>query len=68
LFALNVLRQADAHTSSSIDPKNQAAQLAVFGIDPDKYKGGWGLALDLVYDTTTESLRRATELLQSVRL
>jgi hypothetical protein len=68
LFALNVLRQADAHTSSSLDPKNQAAQLAAFGIDPDKYKAGWGLALDLIYDTATESLRRATELLQSVRL
>jgi hypothetical protein len=68
LFALNVLRQADAHTSSSIDPKNQAAQLAAFGIDPEKYKGGWGLALDLVYDAMTESLRQATELLQSVQV
>jgi len=68
LFALNVLRQADAHTSSSLDPKNQAAQLADFGIDPEKYKGGWGLALDLVYDTMTESLRQATELLQSVQV
>ena len=62
------LGQADAHTSSSLDPKNQAAQLAAFGIDPDNYKAGWGLALDLVYDRMTESLRRATELLQSVRL
>jgi hypothetical protein len=68
LFALNVLRQADAHTSSSLDPKNQAAQLAAFGIDPDNYKAGWGLALDLVYDTMTESLRRATALLQLVQL
>jgi hypothetical protein len=68
LFALNVLRQVDAHTSSSLDPKNQAAQLAAFGIDPDNYKAGWGLALDLVYDTMTESLRRATALLQSVQL
>lgn len=68
LFDLNVLRQADAHTSSSIDPKNQAAQLAAFGIDPDNYKAGWGLALELVYDTMTESLRRATELLRSAQL
>lgn len=68
LFALNVLRQADAHTSSSIDPKNQAPQLAAFGIDPDKYKSGWGLALDLVYDTIAESLRLATDLLQSIKL
>lgn len=68
LFALNVLRQADAHTSSSLDPKNQSAQLATFGIDPDNYKAGWGLALDLVYDTMTESLRQATKLLQSIEL
>lgn len=68
LFALNVLRQADAHTSSSFDPKNQAVQLAAFGINPDKYKAGWGLALDLVYDTMAESLRLATDLLQSVEL
>ena len=68
LFALNVLRQADAHTSSSLDPKNQSAQLAAFGIEPDKYKAGWGLALDLVYDTVTGSLRQATHLLQSIDL
>jgi hypothetical protein len=68
LFALNVLRQADSHTSSSLDPKNQASQLATFGIDPDNYKAGWGLALDLVYDRMTVSLRQATELLQSVEL
>jgi hypothetical protein len=68
LFALNVLRQADAHTSSSLEPKNQSAQLATFGIDPDNYKAGWGLALDLVYDTMAESLRLATDLLQSVDL
>jgi hypothetical protein len=68
LFALNILRQADAHTSSSIDPKNQSAQLATFGIDPDNYKAGWGLALDLVYDTMAESFRLATDLLQSVQL
>ena len=68
LFALNVLRQADAHTSSSLEPKNQSAQLATFGIDPDNYKAGWGLALDLVYDTMAESFRLATDLLQSVEL
>jgi len=68
LFALNVLRQADAHTSSSIDPKNQSAQLASFGIDPDDYKAGWGLALDLIYDRMTDSFRSAADLLQSVEL
>ena len=68
LFALNVLRQADAHTSSSLDPKNQASQLAAFGIDPDNYKAGWGLALDVIYDTMEQSLRSITELLKSVKL
>jgi hypothetical protein len=66
LFALNVLRQADAHTSSSLDPKNYATQLAAFGIDLDQYKAGWGIALDLVYDTLTKSIRLAAELLPSV--
>jgi hypothetical protein len=68
LFALNVLRQADAHTSSSMDPRNQLTSVTVFGIDSDRYKSGWGTALDIVYDRLAESLRRAADLLQSVDL
>jgi hypothetical protein len=66
LFALYGLRQADAHTASSSEAQSQASNLSVFGIDPDKFKSGWGKALDLVYDSIAESLREAAKLLQSV--
>jgi hypothetical protein len=65
LFAL-YLRQADAHTSSSMEAKGQASNLQMFGIDPDKFKGGWGKALDIVYDSTAQSLRDAAKLLRFV--
>jgi len=65
LFALYGLRQADAHTSSSTEAKTQASNLHTFGINPEKFKGGWGKALDLVYDSTAQSLRDAAKLLRS---
>jgi hypothetical protein len=39
-----------------------------FGIEPDKFKTGWGFALDHVYDAIAKSLQDATALLQSVQL
>lgn len=67
LFALNGLRMADAHASSSVgDPKAQESNLKAFGIDPDQFKNGWGMALDRVYDEVAKSLRDVTSLLQSV--
>jgi len=67
LFALNGLRMADAHASSSVgDPKAQEPNLKAFGIDPDQFKNGWGMALDRVYDVVAKSLRDVTSLLQSV--
>lgn len=68
IFALNGLRLTDAHALSVGDPKAQASNLEVFGIDPDKFKTGWGLALDHVYDEIAKSLQDATTLLQSVHL
>ncbi len=68
LFALNGLRLADAHAISVGDPMAQASNLKTFDIEPDKFKTGWGLALDRVYDEIAKSLRDATTLLQSVRL
>jgi hypothetical protein len=59
---------ADAHTLSVGDPTAQASNLRVFDIEPEKFKTGWGLALDRVYDEIAESLRDATALLQSVQL
>jgi hypothetical protein len=68
LFALNGLRLADAHALSVGDPTAQASNLKVFGIEPDKFKTGWGFALDHVYDAIAKSLQDATALLQSVQL
>jgi hypothetical protein len=68
LFALNGLRLADAHALSVGDPTAQASNLRVFDIEPDKFKTGWGLALDRVYDAIAKSLQDATELLQSIHL
>jgi hypothetical protein len=68
LFALNSLRLADAHALSVGDPMAQASNLMVFDIEPDKFKTGWGLALDRVYDEIAKSLHDATTLLQSVQL
>ncbi len=68
LFALNGLRLADAHTLSVGDATAQASNLKVFDIEPDKFKTGWGLALDRVYDEIAKSLHEATTLLQSVQL
>ena len=50
------------------DPTMQASNLKVFDIEPDKFKTGWGLALDRVYDEVAKSLQAATMLLQSVQL
>jgi hypothetical protein len=66
LFALNGLRQADAHVSSSSDAKAQASNLKAFGIDPDKFKGGWGWALDIVFDSIAKALQDTASLLRSV--
>jgi hypothetical protein len=68
LFALNGLRLADAHALSVDDATAQASNLKVFDIEPDKFKTGWGLALDRVYDEITKSLQDATTLLHSVQL
>ena len=59
---------AYAHALSAGDLKAQASKLKTFGIDPDKFKFGWGLALDRVYDEIAKSLQDATKLLQSVQL
>jgi hypothetical protein len=68
IFALNGLRLADAHALSVGDPGAQESNLKVFDIDPNKFKTGWGLALDRVYDEIAKSLHDATTLLQSIPL
>jgi hypothetical protein len=67
LFALNGLRMADAHASSSVgDPQRQESALKTLGIDSRQCNNGWGLALDRVYDQVAKSLEDAASLLQSV--
>lgn len=68
LFALNGLRLADSHALSVGDAMAQASNLMVFDIEPEKFKTGWGLALDRVYDEIAKSLQDATTLLQSIQL
>jgi hypothetical protein len=64
LFALNGLRLADAH-GLSIGATARASNLKVFDIEPDKFKTGWGLALDRVYDQIANSLQDAMALVHS---
>ena len=67
LFALNGLRLADAHALSVDNPTAQVSNLKAFDIEPDKFKIGWGLALDRVYDEIAKSLQAATTLLQIIQ-
>jgi hypothetical protein len=57
-FALNALRTADAHKFSTSTPTKIVDALAVFGIDEIKYRTGWGLALDRVYDRMISSMEK----------
>jgi len=67
-FALNVLRTIDAHRSPTVgDPVAQTKQLEAFGIDPNVFKNGGGIALDRVYDNLIEALRSVATLLLSIR-
>ena len=68
IFALNGLRLADAHVLSVDDSTAQVSNFKAFDIEPDKFKTGWGLALDCVYDEIAKSLHDAITLLQSVQL
>ena len=68
MFTLNGLRLADGHQLSVGEPTAQASNLKVFDIEPDKFRNGWGLALDRVYDEIAKSLQDAAKLLQSVQL
>jgi hypothetical protein len=56
LFALLTLRTADAHKTSSSTPIEISKALEVFGIDEAKCQGGWGEALDCIYDAIVSSL------------
>ena len=63
LFALNVLRTSDAHNPSSSAQGKITAALEAFKIEKAAYHGGWGKALDEVYDQTTQSLEEIDRLI-----
>src|SRR6266849_1432271 len=56
LFELLTLRTMDAHKASSSDTAKLADALKVFDVDETQCVGGWGLALDRVYDKSASSL------------
>ena len=57
LFALNALRTAGSHLSGSTTSYKISEALAVFGVDPNQCRSGWGKALDEIYDRLASSIR-----------
>ncbi len=66
LFALNSLRNAEAHTSSISTQEQVRKALDVFAIDETECRNGWGKALDKVYDTLSTSLTAIAGLVQDI--
>jgi hypothetical protein len=65
IFKLNGIRIMEAHSlSGGLSPELVEAFTA-FGIDPQQHIGGWGLALDTIFDKTIDSLKALHGLLQS---
>jgi hypothetical protein len=65
IFKLNGIRIMDAHSLSGGLSTELIEALAAFKIDPQQYVGGWGHALDSIYDETIQSLKAINGLLQS---
>jgi len=63
IFALNGLRSIDVHISKKDTQKRMDDALKIFEIEQQETKTGWGRALDIVYDKTTESLHAAAQLI-----
>ncbi len=56
LIALNELRQLSDHRAGSDAKTKLIDALDAFGLDPASFGGGWGLALDGIYDGIAETL------------
>jgi hypothetical protein len=65
IFKLNGIRIMEAHSLSGGLSTELTEGFAAFGIDPQQYVQGWGLALDSIYDKTIGSLKAINALLQS---
>lgn len=63
LFAVNALRTAEAHKLSKSTSTKISEALEILGIDQTQCRGGWGKALDRVYDQMASSLGEINKLL-----
>jgi hypothetical protein len=68
IFALQVLRVSGAHNLSKDKRADYIAALKVFGITERQCAGGWGPALDKVYDGLILDLNALTQLLTDAYL
>ncbi len=59
LFALTRLRQLADHRTGAGGRAAFDGALKVFGVDAAAHAGGWGMALDAVYDRIAETLEQA---------
>lgn len=60
LFALYELRKLADHRADTSRAGKLRDALTQFGLDPAAYAGGWGAALDAIYDGVAETLEEAT--------
>lgn len=63
LFAVQVLRVSGAHNLSKDKKAEYLAALQTFGIKEKQCAGGWGLALDKVYDRLIDDFKALNELI-----
>jgi len=63
LFALNDLRQLHSHRMDSGRQSKLRDALKRFGMEPEAYRGGWGIALDTIYDSVGDTIEEANRLL-----
>lgn len=61
LFAVNSVRQLDAHRAGASYSAKVEAGLRAFGIDPSSTAAGYGLAIDAMYDTLAAELVNCAE-------
>ncbi|MDE1161995.1 MAG: hypothetical protein PW792_08620 [Acidobacteriaceae bacterium] len=66
IFKLNGLRIMEAHSLAGGISNQLIEALALFGIDPQQHMQGWGLALDMIFDRTIDSLRKINTLFKLV--
>lgn len=65
LYALNAIRQLDAHQAGSAETEKLHRALNVFAIDPSSLPSGHGSAVDRIYDCVAQELEEAAKLIAS---